>query len=327
VTEASTPPRSDNKGLDGSRLPDPKQPRQEHQEAPCDRPSVLHEALPSQRVPQRELEAVSDDEAIPLKPLPSPRPAQLELSEDLAKPTSLFLPSNAGPVFGPERAFTASGNDNVISPNTTNTTQSPATAVFAPRPLPSSDSNSQPSSILPAWANTAQPSFSWTASAPSGEGVANKSPSTRPRSPPLLPSQYPTPPVPPRHRKAVQPKVKELKAVSAQDPTPRDSSPLRERPVIFGDDANAFRQSAASAINPPPRTAELSENGRDMAAETVARLAILQPAGLMQEYLQFTLPDILKPILQQHEREKPLLAASTLMSPLSSYSTQWPLTC
>ena len=116
--------------------------------------------------------------------------------------------------------------------------------------------------------------------------------------------------MPPKSRKPIQPKPKELKAVSPRDPTPRDSSPLRERPVIFGDDANAFRQSAALASNPPQTKTPISTHDRDTAAETVARLAMLQPAGLIQEYLQFTLPDLLKPVMQRHEQEKPILAAS-----------------
>jgi hypothetical protein len=313
VTEAISPSRSDNKGLEGSRLLDSTQPRHEHLEVPRDRQSILDETLPSQRVSQRELEVVND-EAVPPKPPPSPRPAKLELSEEFSRPTAPLLPPNTGSGFGSERAFAASSNDDVISPrNTTDASQPPATAVFAPRPYLSSESNSKSSSILSASTNTAQPSFSWTAPAPLVEGVANQPPYTRPKSPSLLPSQYPAPPIPPKHRKAIQPKVKELKAVSAQNPTPRDSSPLRERPVIFADTANAFRQSAAFAINPPTRNTELSGNDRDMTAETVARLAILQPAGLMHEYLQFTLPDILKPVLQQHEREKPIRAARKLI--------------
>jgi hypothetical protein len=116
--------------------------------------------------------------------------------------------------------------------------------------------------------------------------------------------------VPPKARKTIQPQPKVLKAVSPRDPTPRASSPLRERPVIFGDNANAFRQSVAFATNPPPTRTAISAHERDTAADTVARLAMLQPAGLMQEYLQFTLPDLLKPIMQHHKREKPLLAAS-----------------
>jgi hypothetical protein len=306
VTEVSSPPISDNKGLEGSPFRDSTQSWQNHQEAPRDRQPVLHEA-PSPRVSQPELEVVNDG-SIPPKPPPSPQPAKLELSEDFAKPTPPSLPPNTGSYFGSERAFTTSNNDYVISPrNITNDTRPPGTAVFAPRQPLSSDSNSKSPSI--------QPAFSWTVPTPPGEGVVNQPPSTRPKSPSVLPSQYPAPPGPPKQKKVIQPKVKELKAVSAQDPTPRDSSPLRERPVIFGDNANAFRQSAAFAVNPPTRRTELSGSDRDMAAETVTRLAILQPAGLMREYLQFTLPDILKPILQQHEQEKPILAASKLISP------------
>jgi hypothetical protein len=307
VTEVSSPSISDNKGLEGSPLRGSTLPWQNHQEAPRDRQPVLHEALPSPRVSQPELEVVNDG-SIPPKPPPSPQPAKLELSEDFARSTPPSLLPNTGSDFGSERAFTASNNDGVISPrNITNDTQPPGIAVFAPRQPLSSDSNSKSPSI--------QPAFSWTVPTPPGEGVVNQSPSTGPKSPSLLPSHYPAPPAPPKQRKVIQPKVKELKAVSAQDPTPRDSSPLRERPVIFGDNANAFRQSAAFAVNPPTCRTELSGSDRDMAAETVARLAILQPAGLMREYLQFTLPDILKPILQQHEQEKPILAASKLISP------------
>lgn len=120
--------------------------------------------------------------------------------------------------------------------------------------------------------------------------------------------------MPPKARKSIQPqpKHKELKAISQHDPRPRASSPLRERPVIFGDHGNAFRQSAAHGNPPAPKPA-ISRHDQDTAAETVARLSILQPAGLMQEYLQFIVPDLLKPIMQHHEREKPILAASKLI--------------
>jgi hypothetical protein len=306
-----SPSGPENKLLGRLPWPNSEQQRQENQQPAHNGPTILQEALPPQAVLQRGPKSIND-EAVPPIPPPSPRPAELELSEDFARPLPSLLFPNTDSGFCFETPFTASSTGHVRPPQNTeaNATQPPTTAIFAPRSLPFSESISTSSSILSSLNNTPQPSLSWNNPAPSVEDTLNHPPRTRPESPSLLPSQYPAPFVPPKIRKAIQPKVKELKAVSPRDPTPRDSSPLRERPVIFGDNANAFRQSAAFAINPPPRKTAISAHDRDAAAESVARLAILQPAGLMQEYLQFTLPDLLKPIMRQHEEEKPILAAS-----------------
>jgi hypothetical protein len=304
----------ENKPLGGPAWPDSEHQQQENQQPAHNGQTTLQEALPSQAVPQRE-PATVNDEAMPPKSPSSPRPTELELSEDFARPVPSLLSPNTGSDFRFESPFTASSASHVRPPRNTeaNATHPPTTAVFAPRSLPFSESISTSSSVLPALKDTSQPSFSWNNPAPSVEGISNHPPRTQPESPSLLPSQYPAPFVPPKIRKPIQAKVKELKAVSPRDPTPRDSSPLRERPVIFGDNANAFRQSAAFAIKPPP-SRTISANDRNAAAESVARLAILQRAGLMQEYLQFTLPDLLKPIMRQYEEEKPILAASKPVS-------------
>jgi hypothetical protein len=297
-------PETDKKSAYRSPSPPSQQSQQENRNAAPDQPPTSQEANPALR------EGLG-----PSKPPPSPRPTQLEVPEGLAKAVTSFQPPKTGSGFRFENPFTAPSTSHVLSPRDTetNTAQPPTTAAFAPKPLPSFDSISKPPPIPSSSTHTPLQPLSLNAPAPSVTDTSNFRVPNAPGSPSLLPPQYPAPPVPPKAKKSIhpQPKHKELKAISQHDPTPRASSPLRERPVIFGDHGNAFRQSAALGNAPAPKPV-VSRYDQDTAAETVARLSILQPAGLMQEYLQFVVPDLLKPIMQHYEREKPILAASKL---------------
>jgi hypothetical protein len=311
TNEAFPLPEADKRSLDRSPSPPSQQSQQENRDAAPNRPNISQEAIPA---PRGRLGDVNE-EPIPSKPPPSPQPTQLEVPEDLAKAVPSFPSPKTGSGFRFESPFTTSSTSHVLPPRDTetNTTQPPTTAAFAPKPLPSFDSISRPPPIPSSSTYTLLQPLSLNTPAPSVAETSNSRVPNVPGSPTLLPSQYPAPPVPPKARKSIQPqpKHKELKAISQHDPTPRASSPLRERPVIFGDHGNAFRQSAALGNPPAPKPA-ISRHDQDTAAETIARLSILQPAGLMQEYLQFIVPDLLKPIIQHHEREKPILAASKL---------------
>ena len=303
--EASPPSRPENKPICGSPWPNSKPQKEENHEPAQDRLFMFQGPLPPSSVPQGKPKNVKDD-STPVQPPPSPQPSSLELPEDSTKQTPSFLPPNTG------AAFRWEGPPTIPSPRNTDAsiTRPPITAVFAPRPLPSFDSISRPSPTPSATINPPPQPLSWNSPAPSVEGVSNLRTPTAPKPALPLPSQFPAPFVPPKGTKQSKPKTKELKAVSPNDPTPRAHSPLRERPVIFGDDANAFRQSAALVENPSSSKTTVFAQDRDRAAETVARLAMLQSEGLIQEYLHFTLPDLLKPVMQQFEREKPILAAS-----------------
>ena len=297
--------KPEGKPLGGSPWPGSERELQENREPPQDRLPIFQESLPPPSFPQPGPDDFKDDSA-PLQPPPSPRSPNLEFSEDVARPPPSFYPPNTGMGFYSESSFTDSSSRNTDA----NTTRPPITAVVAPNPIPPSDSVSRPSSIPFDSLNTPQQPPSWKIPAPSVEAASGSRAPNLPETSPARPVQFPVPHVQPKNRKLRQPKTKELKAVSPNDPTPRDHSPLRERPVIFGDDANAFRQSAALTTNPPSRRLTLLAQDRDRAAETVARLGMLQRRGLLQAYVEFTLPDLLKPVMQQHEREKPILAAS-----------------
>jgi hypothetical protein len=296
TNEAFPLPEGDKKSTDRSASPPLQQSQQENRNATSNQPPTSQEAIPP-------------------KPPSSPRPTQLEAPEDLAKAVASFQPPKLGSGFRFESPFTTSSTNHVLSPQDTesNTAQPPTTAVFTPKPLPSFNSISKPSPIPSSSTYTPPQPLGLNTPAPSVGETSNSRVPNVPGSPSLLPSQYPAPLVPPKARKSIQPqpKHKGLKAISQHDPTPRASSPLRERPVIFGDHGNAFRQSAALGNAPAPKPA-VSWHDQDTATEIVARLSISQPAGLMQEYLQFVVPDLLKPIMQNHEREKPILAASKL---------------
>jgi hypothetical protein len=311
TNEAFPLSEADKKSLDRSPSPPLQKSQQENRDAAPNRSPTSQEAISA---PRGALGNVNE-EPIPSKPPPSPRPTQLEVPEDLTKAVPSFQPPKTGSGFRFENPFTTSSTSHVLSPQDTetNSAQPPNTAVSAPKPLPSFDSISRPPPTTSSSTYTPVQPLSLNTPAPSVEETSNSRVPNVPGSPALLPSQYPAPPVPPKARKLIQPqpKHKELKAVSQHDPTPRASSPLRERPVIFGDHGNAFRQSAALGNPPAPKPA-VSRLDQDTAAETVSRLSILQPTGLMQEYLQFVVPDLLKPIMQHHEREKPILAASKL---------------
>ena len=305
--EVFPPSRRENKPLGGSPWPNSKPQQKENHEPAQDRLS-LFQPLPSSSVPLGEPESVKDNSTL-VQPPSSPRPSNLELPEDSAKQIPSFLPPNTG------TGFRWEGPSTIPSPRNTdaNTTQPPITAVFAPRPLPSFDSISRPSSAPSATINPPPQPLSWNSPTASVEEASSSRTPLAPKPALPLPSQFPAPHVPSKGTKQGKPKTKELKAVSPNDPTPRAHSPLRERPVIFGDDANAFRQSAALVGNSHLSRTTVFTQDRDRAAETVARLAMLQPEGLMQEYLHFTLPDLLKPVMRQFEREKPILAASKLI--------------
>jgi hypothetical protein len=309
TTEAFPLPEADKKSADRSPSPRSQQSQQENRNATPTQPSITREPIPATRVGLGDV----NDEQIPSKPSSSPRPIQLQVPEDLAKAAPPFQPPKPSSGFRFESPFTTSSTSHVVSPPDaeTNTAQPPTTAVSTSKPLPSFDSLSKPPPMPSSSAYTSVQPPSLNTPAPSVVETSNPRAPNVPGSPSLLPSQYPTPPAPPKARKSIQPKPihKELKAVSQHDPTPRASSPLRERPVIFGDHGNAFRQSAAFGNAPAPKPA-IPQYDRDTAAETVARLSILQPAGLMQEYLQFVVPDLLKPVMRHYEREKPILVAS-----------------
>ena len=311
TNEAFPLPEGDKRSADRPPSPPSQQSQQENRNAAPNQPPTPQEAIPAPRGGLGDV----NEEPVSSKPPPSPRPTQLEAPEDLTKAVTSFQPPKTGSGFRFESPFTTSSTSHVLSPQDTetNTARPPTTAVFAPKPLPSFDSISKPPPIPSSSTYTPLQPHGLNTPAPSVGETSNSRVPDAPGSPSLLPSQYPAPPVPPKAKKSIQPqpKHKELKAISQHDPTPRASSPLRERPVIFGDHGNAFRQSAALGNAPAPKSA-VSRHDQDTAAETVARLSILQPAGLMQEYLQFVVPDLLKPIMQNHEREKPILAASKL---------------
>ncbi len=121
-----------------------------------------------------------------------------------------------------------------------------------------------------------------------------------------------------------RPPAKDPRTIAPDDTRPRISSPLVSIPTVFGGVANVFGQAAALAEEPPSPKSVLSASDRDSAAEMLCQIAFLQPEGLMANYLEFMLPGILKPMSQQHEREKPMLEASEYHWPiknLKSHST------
>lgn len=226
-------------------------------------------------------------------------------------PLSQFQPPNTGSGRAsaqPSPSFTF--QPQTIDSGATTPTLTQSFQPGQPPPSPSTLRPVQPSPI----SGPRTPVFNWKLPTPSTSTEKTKTTAITSTSGPStsfspLPPRFPT--LPPRN---LPPPSEQLPKIQKSFPSnhtkPRTSSPLSTPPITFGDDANPFRQSAALAEEPPSPKSTLSASDRDAASETLCQLAFLQPGGLISNYLEYMLPGLLKPMMQQHEQEKPVFGAS-----------------
>ena len=107
---------------------------------------------------------------------------------------------------------------------------------------------------------------------------------------------------------------------SGPDHKPLNSSPLVQQLPITGDSSKPSTPPLPQSAKPVPTSANHQE-----AVNAVAWLAMLQPDGMMQHYVEYALPTILKDVMTGFESEKEDVAASK--SRCNEVQLRSPLVC
>lgn len=186
------------------------------------------------------------------------------------------------------------------SSNNQSTISEPA-SISQPFKFPTSSSQSLPQSSHPAsTATTAAASFTFqsTASAPQGSSTSTgeqlqisaapssgvNAPSQAFNFPPVkTPTGSPSP--------SIEKKPLDQKPFNTLSTTPNAPSPLR--------------QAISPQHTPPKATSEptFTQKDKDRLTKDFARVALLRPNGLIQHYIEYNLPEIVKSVFIQHHRD------------------------